>query len=309
MCIKLFMVNNMKKNPILKTATLVVFIMLTCVFTSNAKLTLSGISVGSEYLISGRLNIANASVPTKFKFNVSVARSFTANGIWEDGTCIATLFHSSGLAISEPISIANANYDGGGIGRVRDINATLPANISSGSVYIQLKYYDNVIKQERIEDYVQSVVNIQYNPIKGIAISNVKKVETILFGTDCGFAHAYGTPIKAEGHMENGVWKFAYQVDFSIVDSTIPESDIYWEWIVEDNSQYIPQEKQFLVYPYGTTKSTPLSAQNGNRLVTVEANDYSDEYDSKVTVRAKSKRIIGQVYSADYVFYFSGVNH
>ncbi|EDM35910.1 hypothetical protein PBAL39_07011 [Pedobacter sp. BAL39] len=138
-----------------------------------------------------------------------------------------------------------------------------------------------------------------------ISINSVNKVETILFGVDCGFAHAYGTPFNPTGHMERDVWKFAYDINYSKLISSVNDADIYWEWVVSDNSTNFPAQKQFLIYPYGTSKTTP---QSGTKKVTVEANDAMDEYDSKVTVRAKS-RATGARYSPDYTFYFTAVGH
>lgn len=155
------------------------------------------------------------------------------------------------------------------------------------------------------DEYFSCIVTVGPSLKNAITINGVPKVETILFGADCGFVHAYGTPTYSPGHMEKDVWKFAYDVNYTKVNSSVLDSDIYWEWLVEDNSQYIPLEKQFITYPYGTGRLTQL---NGNKKVTIEANDLLDEYSSKARVWARS-RSTGSRLSSDYILYLSGVNH
>ncbi|SFH18602.1 hypothetical protein [Pedobacter insulae] len=147
--------------------------------------------------------------------------------------------------------------------------------------------------------------NVTVSPKYPINISKVSKDETVLIGSDCGFPHAYGTWYNTNGMMEYNVWKFIFIVEFTNSSSTISDSDIYWEWEVEDPSAYFYNEKQFLVYPYGATKQTPL---NGEKKVAIEANDRLDEYSSRVVVRAKSKTS-GTILSPDFFFSVAAVDH
>lgn len=154
-----------------KRIVLIALFLFVNVFISRASVTLSGLSVNPEYLVAGRLNVANPSVPTNFKFQVMVSRPLAAGTSYQDGTCEVTLVYmaspnssgSNSVAVSAPIQISNSNYSGG-YATLGNLPATLPANIKSGAVMIKLTYFDTN-QNKTLTIYIpQQVVNIQYTP-------------------------------------------------------------------------------------------------------------------------------------------------
>jgi hypothetical protein len=312
MNIKPYTRNNMKKQ---------IFILLAIMIIATgayAQVTLQSFQIGQNYLQGTSLKVPNINAPTPFKFLVSVLRGANSNGGFVSGNCIIKLYYTENQSSDSNIpddpssvllltkNITSSDYSSNQA-TLADLDASLPANKQYGKLILRFEYLDN-----------QNINRISYSstrygiyvvppdvPPLPITINSVNKVETILFGTDCGFPHAYGTSSNPNGFMENGVWKFAYDISFTKNNASVVDSDIYWEWEVADMSNYPVTEKQFLVYPYGTIKGTPM---NGNKKVFVEANDYLDEYDSKVFVRAKS-RSTGSVLSSTFTLYFNGVNH
>lgn len=257
---------------------------------------------------------------TSFQFNVSFLRSLLSNGSYESvsGSSITLVYSDCNFCgnyteISTTRALSEADFYQGSTNWPSNnahltLNAELPINKTTGFLMIKHVYFDSNQNKTLTEYISNTTIGVQV-PVpslkNAITINGVPKVETILFGADCGFVHAYGTPTYSPGHMEKDVWKFAYDVNYTKVNSSVLDSDIYWEWLVEDNSQYIPLEKQFIPYPYGTGRLTQL---NGNKKVTIEANDLLDEYSSKARVWARS-RSTGSRLSSDYILYLSGVNH
>lgn len=164
----------MKNLKMTKRIVLIALFLFVNVFISRASVTLSGLSVNPEYLVSGRLNVTNPSVPTTFKFQVMVGRPLVAGTTsYQDGTCEATLVYmlspnssgSNSVAVSSPIQISNSSYSGA-YANVGNLSATLPANIRSGAVMIKLTYYDTDQKKTLTIYIPQHVVNIQYTPTR-----------------------------------------------------------------------------------------------------------------------------------------------
>jgi hypothetical protein len=312
MNIKPHMRNNMKKQLFILLAIMVI------ATAGYAQVTLQSFQIAPNYLQETSLKVANINSATPFKFLVSVARGINSGGGYVSGNCTIKLYYTENQSSDSNIpddpssvllltkNITSSNYSSNQA-TLADLDASLPANKQYGKLILRFEYLDN-----------QNINRISYSstrygiylvppdvPPSPITINSVNKVETILFGTDCGFPHAYGTSYNPNGHMENGVWKFAYDISFTKNNASVVDSDIYWEWEVADMSNYPVTEKQFLVYPYGTIKGTPM---NGNKKVFVEANDYLDEYDSKVFVRAKS-RSTGAILSSTFSINFTAVNH
>ncbi|WP_426328207.1 hypothetical protein [Pedobacter sp. R-06] len=313
---------------------LLISIMIFFSSVNAQQIKISSFSIEPNYLTNGAILIPDATKTTGFKYRFNLSRDLLSTGGFYNGACKVYIayskvsdFSSSTIPLQyvvvDSISLTNDSFKNaaGQADRETIYNTTIKtsfdskvpagltgADFSSGSISLLLKFYDNVQNTTRI-----SSTNIKYgltlapppSPSSYITINSINKVETILFGTDCGFPHAYGTSYNPNGFMENGVWKFAYDISFTKNNASVVDSDIYWEWEVADMSNYPVTEKQFLVYPYGTIKGTPM---NGNKKVFVEANDYLDEYDSKVFVRAKS-RSTGSVLSSTFTLYFNGVNH
>ena len=149
---------------------LAITLMFTGIITANASVSLSGLSVNSQYLVSGRLNVTNSAAPTKFKFSITLYRNSNSLGQFNDGTATATLVHRYNAAyegneinLSTPISFTSANFDRA-YATKSEIEGELPAGIQSGSLLIKLTFFDTEQGQMRTVFFPQSVVNIQYTP-------------------------------------------------------------------------------------------------------------------------------------------------
>jgi hypothetical protein len=183
----------------------------------------------------------------------------------------------------------------------KDVSVVIPAGLVGGVVTIKHRNYvwsttSGTSKWYPFDRpyYVETGFQT-INPSSSITINSVNNVEVISFEPD---------HFHAPMGMEVGVFNYVYEVSYTN-SSSISENDIYFEWVVEDQSHYSYPEKQFLVYPYGTSASTPL---NGEKKITMEANDILDEFTSKVFVRAKS-RSTGQYLSSQYILYVNGRAH
>lgn len=289
----------------MKNIFLVVLLFVFCK-TSQANIILSSYSlknVGSD----NKLIVNDSQLPTDFEFRFTL---LNYGDQYYQRYCYVTLLytespennnydsHPSTIEISSTKYASKPEFTANGTLYQSDwLPAVLPAYKSTGKFVLRYKFFHSSQNKE-VSWYSTVTYGINAPPIPQYAvnITNVTKVERMLIGTDCGFIPQ---------HMEKDAWAFAYNINFTKNNSSISDSDIFWEWVVLDPSFYFAGERQFLVYPYGTTKSTPL---NGEAKVTVEANDYLDEYDSKVIVRAKS-RSTNTILSSDYTFYFAGVNH
>ncbi|OAQ41588.1 hypothetical protein A5893_00275 [Pedobacter psychrophilus] len=272
---------------------------------SKAQVNAYAWQVKSEYLQNGKILINNSTPSTTIKYDLSFAKN---NGSGTVKTRLVT-FNQSGVKIdlTNQTTVSASDFPPNVTIITKTYEVDLQKNLLDGNpIYLGVQLGSNT---EGLYTNGSTKYNYIIPPapplIPPITINAVNKVETILFGTDCGLAHAYGVSYNPRGHMENGVWKFAYEVSFTKNNSNISDDDVFWEWVVSDFSNYPVTEKQFLVYPYGTDKTVVM---NGEKKVTVEANDYLDEYDSVVKVRAKS-RSTGSILSSDFTFYFTAVNH
>jgi hypothetical protein len=173
MFIKQFMGSNMKNVIKTKTISLVALLMFVNILVLKANVGLSGFSVYSNYLISGRLKVVNPSIPTKFQFSVQMSRQLLGgSGSYEDGACTISLVWmsspnasgSGSIEISSIKQVTNANYLNSNYATINNIDATLPANVTSGAVFIKLIYFDTN-QQKTLTRYISDqVVNIQYSP-------------------------------------------------------------------------------------------------------------------------------------------------
>lgn len=292
----------------MKNFIISISILLITTFNAKAQTYTGSVSL---FTVNSGWNVVPNSTNTTVNFKVSMVREqIKVNDIWVWAPFNMNLKVGIALApgsavieyLSPVYNVTSSNF--GANNAIYD--ATFSFSVSSAKLRDDhhLVLYYNIPNNGSI--YYQNYGGIQINnppptPQYGINITSVYKAETSLIGVDCGFGPAHA----AANHMENGVWRLAYDINYTKTNPAIPDSDIYWEWIVADETNYPSIGKQFLVYPYGGVKN---DSHDGQKKVWVEANDYLDEYQSKVTVRAKS-RSTGNVYSSDLVFYFSGVNH
>lgn len=269
-----------------------------------------------RFTVNSGWNVTPGSSSTTINFTVKVVRELNATGSWNwkpfNMNFRVGLVLAPGTALIEYLSpvynVNSLNFGAYDAYYEATFSFSVPSSKLLDDYHLVLFYnipYPGSTTYNQFSSYYSKINNPPLVPQYAINISSVSKVETVLIGTDCGFQHAYGTSFNPNGHMENGVWKFAYDINYTKLNSSVNDADIYWEWVVSDYSNFPTTEKQFLVYPYAGNKYGPF---NGEKKVFVEANDFLDEYDSKVTVRAKS-RSTGAVYSKDYTFYFTAVNH
>lgn len=286
-------------------------------FFANATPLLTSFTVVSNYFQNGKIKVYNNGTTT---FLVHIGASRAISGSSYENVNMEVVFYVQLGSVQHTLKtvtltsshfnqhyLSTYNEDPSGNPVANNLVALdLPQNIELGEVRVKYRYKDsnNVWQPNSTYGYTSfsgsyyKTINVG---IPYINITSVYKAETSLIGVDCGFGPAHA----AANHMENGVWRLAYDINYTKTNPAIADSDIYWEWIVADEANYPSIGKQFLVYPYGGVKN---DFHNGQKKVWVEANDYLDEYQSKVTVRAKS-RSTGDVYSSNLVFYFSGVNH
>jgi|GEM_PF-6273417 len=290
----------------------IALLLVMLVNVASAQISVSSFKVLDQYLQDGKVLIKHATPSTEIKIEVMFVSSLDNQGYANPANIKTRLATGNAngqvVYLSAQETITNADFPRytGSITKVFTLNID-KSKLTSGIVLSLLTQRNGQLEGSFTGKYYHYVLETPpvVAPQYAINISSVSKVETVLIGTDCGFQHAYGTSFNPNGHMENGVWKFAYDINYTKSNPSVADSDIYWEWVVSDYSNFPITEKQFLVYPYAGTKYGPF---NGEKKVFVEANDFLDEYDSKVTVRAKS-RSTGTVYSKDYTFYFTAVNH
>lgn len=275
---------------------------------ADAQINVFSFKVLDQYLKDGKILIKNSEA-TEIKIEVKFSTARDAQGKPKVGkirTALGTKNSSGDIVyLTDQQEVFNTDFIAGEVYLTKTYTVNIQKSKLTNNIIDLLQQQPGGLPTESPTRYNYVVETPVVTPPSPITINSVNKVETILFGTDCGFPHAYGTSYNPNGFMENGVWKFAYDISFTKNNASVVDSDIYWEWEVADMSNYPVTEKQFLVYPYGTVKGTPM---NGNKKVFVEANDYLDEYDSKVFVRAKS-RSTGSVLSSTFTLYFNGVNH
>ena len=276
----------------------ILFFVIAAIFTSldskaQVPVNAGGFEVESSYLQDGKILISNSNPKTTIKFNVTYLRNQGGGSV---KTRLVTVNGTTLVGLSAQESISVANFEVNHATLTKTYEVSIDKSLLTGQpIYLGV--------QGSGAEGLFNNGNVKYQYIippllsNAITISSVSKINRILMGEDCGFNHP--------NHMEKDVWKFIYQANFEITNSSVSESDVFWEWTVTDNSSYFPNQKQFLTYPEGGIKGAP---QDGRYRITIEANDYLEAYDSKVIVRAKS-RTTGARYSSDYIFNVSAIHH
>ena len=85
----------MRTLEIFKKIGLVILLMFAGVSVSQADVRVGGITLNSEYSVSGgRLNVTNLAAPTKFKCRVDLSRTMLGTSTnYADGTCTVTIVY------------------------------------------------------------------------------------------------------------------------------------------------------------------------------------------------------------------------
>jgi hypothetical protein len=129
----------------------IILLLILAAFSIN-KLQASALSqfqIESNYLVSNKLNVPNSTNTTFFKVDISITRMLYSTGYEGVDWTVTIMYSPSGntgatdnVAISIPKQITEADFTTGSPGVFSTtIDATLPANKTTGSVFLKYVYY------------------------------------------------------------------------------------------------------------------------------------------------------------------------
>lgn len=133
------------------TYTLIIFLFST--FTTKGQTTLDRFAIPATYgsaiylTTDGKLKVDNPSVATPFKAEVRFMRGYIASGLQPVDVTVSLIYNESGapstsdLVISTPLRITQSDFSSGSALVDKLIDATLPANKTTGRIYVKYTWY------------------------------------------------------------------------------------------------------------------------------------------------------------------------
>ncbi len=270
----------------MKTIFFCLLFLVVLPWKSQAQIRVYSFEVQPQYLTSaGKIEIDNFSPTTTIQFDVTYTSFRTGvnpNPGYSLTTRLATHNGSSRIYFSPAVTYSSSSFPSGVFTPKVTYSAEInKSQLTGNKLYLYMTSSDGLDGFYTSKDYQYEIAS------PDVTINSVNFQQNQLIGPDCGFTHTT--------KMEKGVYNCVYTTNYTN-NTSYPTNDITFEYLVQDDSQSISGQKQFLI------------AGNAGNTVTFSGNDYLDSYDSKVTVRAKSIST-GAYLSTPYTFIVDGVWH